>query len=207
MTPDETAADVHVLVIAEALKPEDHAAARGGRQADCDGVEQGRPDGPRRRRPVDAGPSPRRRLPGADRGADGADGRLAGHRRPGRRADVGAARAGYRACGPDVDGRVRAHRASAAPRASATTARRVGPVRHRPCRPGARRGRRRRDGIDGAAAGQPGRPGRRAHRGGRRTGALSPGAVGDHRIAFSRSAIRRRATRAVSVDRRRPSSP
>ncbi len=55
---------------------------------------------------------------------------------------------------------------------------------------------------DGAAAGQPSRQGRRAHRGGGCAGALPAAAVGDHRIAFSRTAIRRRSTNAFSVDRR-----
>ena len=94
---DVTAADVQVLVIAEALKPEDLAVARRTRPADAHGAEQSGPDRLRPRWPHGAGPPPRRPLPGADRGADGSEVGLFATAHSGRRPGRRAARADHRA--------------------------------------------------------------------------------------------------------------
>ena len=200
VTPDATAADVHVLVIAEALKPEDHARLAAAdrpivtvlNKADLTGLGDGGPLTRAHRRAADC-----RALTGVPTvpmvallaTADLDDELMSALRvlvtEPADLTSTDAFVCTGHSLRPELRRRLlatldrfgiaRAVLALGEGADNATVS-------------------------DGAAASQPGRPGRRARRGGRRTGALSPVAVGDHRITFSCSAIRRRPTSAVSVD-------
>ena len=107
VSPDESAADVDAVVIAEALKPEDRSLICAAppadviilNKADLSGFGAGGPLAQAHRRAADY-----RAMTGVPRRSDG---RPARHRRPGRRIGRRAACACPRARRPDVDRRVR----------------------------------------------------------------------------------------------------
>ncbi len=201
---DDATADVDVVVVAEALKPEDRAMTEAGpalvvlNKADLAGFRCGWPDR--------GGRSPRRRIPGADRCADGADGRPARRRDAGRRTDRRPAPAHRRACRPHFDRRVPVGPAQPAWKRARATAGHPGPLRHRPRRSRTAAGHGCRCAAGCAAATQPGRPRHGSAGRERRGGALPADALRTRPVAHARGMQRVRAGTAFSPATM-PSSP